>query len=32
MNKSVAFGTTNEVINYTNEVIAIYEHSDVILY
>ena len=32
MIKSVAFGTTNEVIYYTNEVIAIYDHSDVILY
>ena len=30
--KSGPFGTTNEAINYTNEVIAIDDHSDVILY
>ena len=30
--KSGAFGTTNEAINYTYEVIAIDDHGDVILY
>ena len=30
--KSGPFDTTNEAINYTNEVIAIDDHSDVILY